>query len=98
MGQHVPRREEGLGTECVLGVPVATMEGRSFQETLVRLPIRLRGFGLRSFADTANTAFIGGVELALGREEMVMQVMALSVTGVCLYGWGGDCTMYMLLV
>ena len=56
VGQHVPRQEEGLDTECVLGVPVATMEGRSFQETLVHLPIRLRGFGLRSFADTANTA------------------------------------------
>ena len=70
VGQHVLRREEGLGTECVLGVPVATMEGRSFQETLVRLPIRLRGFSLRSFADTSNTAFIGGVELALGVEEV----------------------------
>ena len=69
-GQHVPRREEGLGTECVLGVPVDTMEGQSFQEILVRLPIRLRGFGLRSFADTALTAFIGGVELALGGEEV----------------------------
>ena len=70
MGQHVPPWEQELGTECVLGVPVATMEGRSFQQTLVRLPIRLRGFGLRSFADTANTAFIGGVELALGVEEV----------------------------
>ena len=70
VGQHVPRREEGLGTECVLGVPVATMEGRSFQQTLVHLPIRLWSFGLRSFADTANTAFIGGVELARGVEEV----------------------------
>ena len=74
VGQHVPRQEEGLGTECVLGVPVDTMEGCSFQETLVRLPIRLRGFGLRSFADTALTAFIGGVELALGEERVEGEV------------------------
>ena len=70
VGQHVPRQEEGLGLECVLDMPVDTMEGHSFQETLVRLPIRLRGFGLRSFADTTLTAFIGGVELALGGEEV----------------------------
>ena len=41
VGQHVPRQEEGLGTECILDLPVDTMEGRSFQEILVRLPIRL---------------------------------------------------------
>ena len=70
VGQHVPQQKEGLGTECVLGVPVDTMEGQSFQETLVRLPIRLRGFGLRSFADTTLTAFIGGVELALWEERV----------------------------
>ena len=69
VGQRVPRQEEGLGTECVLDVPVDTMLGNSFQETLVRLPIRLRGFGLRSLAETTHTAFIGGVELALGGEQ-----------------------------
>ena len=66
----MPRLEEGLGTECVLDVPVETMAGKSFQENLVRLPIRLRGFGLRSLADTTLTAFIGGVELALGGEQV----------------------------
>ena len=70
VGQHVLRHEEGLGTECVLDVPVDSMVGRSFQELVVRLPIRLRGFGLRSFADTSLTAFIGGVELALGEANM----------------------------
>ena len=68
MGQHVPRRQEGLGYECCLEVPVDNLNGRSFQEHLVRLPIRLRGFGLRSMADTSPVAFIGGVELALGGE------------------------------
>ena len=42
---------------------------KSFQEIAVRLPIRLRGFGLRSFAETAPQAFIGGVEMALGGGE-----------------------------
>ena len=70
VGQQVPRQEEGLGTECVLGVPVDIMKGLSFQETLIRLPIRLRGIGLRSFIDIAPTVFIGGVELALVGEEV----------------------------
>ena len=69
MGQHVPRLEEGLGLECVVDVPVDNLQGRSFQDHLVRLPIRLRGFGLRSLADTSPVAFIGGLELALGGDE-----------------------------
>ena len=62
VGQHMPRLEEGLVTECVLDVPVETMAGKSYQENLVHLPIRLRGFGLRSVANITLTAFIGGVE------------------------------------
>ena len=69
VGQHVPRREEGLGLECVLDIPVDGLRGKSFQEHFVRLPIRLRGFGLRSMVDTSQAAFIGGVEMALGGEE-----------------------------
>ena len=45
------------------------LRGKSFQEHFVRLPIRLRGFGLRSMVDTSQAAFIGGVEMALGGEE-----------------------------
>ena len=77
VGQHVPRQEEGLGTECVLEIPVDTMAGRSFQELFCLQPIRLRGFGLRSFTDTSSAAFIGGLENGDGigwrggRERMV---------------------------
>ena len=64
-GQHVPRKEEEFGFECVLDIPVDSMAGHSFQDLLVRSPIKLRGFGLRSLADTAPVAFIGAAELAL---------------------------------
>ena len=46
-----------------------TLQSKSFQEISVRLPIRLRGFGLRSFVETAPQAFIGGIEMALGGGE-----------------------------
>ena len=45
------------------------MRSKSFQELSTRLPIRLRGFGLRSFAETAPIAFIGGIEKALGGDQ-----------------------------
>ena len=53
----------------VLNLPVDTLQLKSFQEISVRLPIRLRGFGLRSFVETSPQAFIGGVEQALGGGE-----------------------------
>ena len=40
---HIPRGEEGLGVECVLGVPgIASLQGRSFQNILTRQPVKLR--------------------------------------------------------
>ena len=69
IGKHVPRRQEGLGTECMLDLPVDNLQGKSFQELFTRLPIKLRGFGLLSLVDTSPAAFIGGIEMALGGKE-----------------------------
>ena len=69
VGQHVPRREENLGFECVLDIPVEGMRHKSFQDHFVRLPIRLRGFGLRAMEDSIQAAYIGGVEMAFGGRE-----------------------------
>ena len=63
---HIPRAEEGLGVECVLGLPgVASLQGRSFQRWLVHQPVKLGGLGLRSQVETSAAAFIGGVEMSL---------------------------------
>ena len=61
-GQHrIPRREEGLGVECVVEVPeVPELQGRSFQQWLTAQPVKLGGCGLRSLAETSPGAFIGG--------------------------------------
>ena len=64
-GLHIPREEEGSGTECVLDVPVRGLQGQSFQHWLVRLPVRERGMGLRSQIETIPSAFIGSVEMSL---------------------------------
>ena len=64
-GLQIPRKDEGLGVECVPQVPVRGLQGLSYQEWLVRLPIRERGMGQRSLVDTCPAAFIGSVEMAL---------------------------------
>ena len=80
-GQHIPRKEEGLGCEGVLDIPVDSMSGHSFQELFVRNPIKLRGFGLRSLVDTIPAAFIGAAELSItafpGQEGVCRQLEGL---------------------
>ena len=59
---HIPKGEEGLGVECSLQAPgIAYLQGRSFQHSLVRQPVKQGGLGLRSMEDTSPAAFIGGI-------------------------------------
>ncbi len=46
----------------VLPAPAAATPRRTFQEMVVRAPVRLGGFGLCSHADTAGLAFLGALE------------------------------------
>ena len=72
-GFSIPRVDEGRGLECCPNPPVGRWQGRSYQELMVRTPVRLGGMGLRSSVETSVAAFIGGVEQALphfiGKEE-----------------------------
>ena len=63
---HIPKGEEGFGVECTLQVPgIAFLQGRSFQNILIRQPVKQGGLGLRSTEETSPAAFVGGVEMAL---------------------------------
>ena len=60
------RGEAEQSVECRLQVPgVDWVSGRSFQQLLVPLPIKLGGLGLRSLVETSPAAFIGGIEMSL---------------------------------
>ena len=65
VGSHIPRKSEGHSWECVLDVPVANLNGRSFQEWVIRQPVRFGGFGLRSQIETSPVAFIGALRQIL---------------------------------
>ena len=64
-GFSIPRVDEGRGLECCPNPPVARLRGRSYQELMVRTPVRLGGMGYRSLVETSLAAYIGGVEQAL---------------------------------
>ena len=65
LGMKIPLEGEGLGWECPLVLPIQGLEGRSFQQWVLRQPVKAGGFGLRSNLETSPAAFIGGLEQAL---------------------------------
>ena len=64
-GLAIPRVDQGRGIECCPQVPVNRQQGRSYQDWVVRLPVRLGGMGMRSMVDVSLAAFIGSVKQAL---------------------------------
>ena len=77
-GLQIPRVDEGLGWECCPRVPVNGLEDSSYQEWLVRQPVKLQGLGLRSSVDTSPIAFIGALEMSVpsfvGEEGLCRQL------------------------
>ena len=53
------------GTALQTKEPELTALGRSYQNWMVRMPVRLGGMGLRAVSETSLAAYIGGVEQAL---------------------------------
>ena len=64
-GLSIPRGASNTVWDCVLPIPVEGRTNHSFQQWVVRQPVRLGGFGLRSLKDTSGPAFIGAIEQAV---------------------------------
>ena len=65
VGMKIPLQGEGLGWDCPLWLPIDGLDGRSFQQWVLRQPVKMGGLGLRSYMETSLPAFIGGVEQSL---------------------------------
>ena len=65
LGIPIPMGQDELDWNMVINVPVDNISGRSFQNWVLRLPVRLGGMGLRSNVETSPAAFIGGLEQSL---------------------------------
>ena len=61
-GLSIPSGATNATWNCVLPIPVVGRSNLSFQQWVVRQPVRLGGFGFRSLVDTAGPAFIGALE------------------------------------
>ena len=51
--------------ELPLNIPVEGLNGLTFQELVIRQPIRMGGLGIRQNVETSMAAFIGAIEQAL---------------------------------
>ena len=63
VGFTIPRVGEGRDWDIVLQVP--GREGLTYQEWLVRQPIKCGGMGMRSLVETSRVAFLGALEIAI---------------------------------
>ena len=54
-----------MGKSNKINIPVDGQSGKSFQNWIMKQPIRMGGLGIRSQAEVCSFAFIGGVEQAL---------------------------------
>ena len=54
IGFTVPRGENGAAVSC----PVTQLQGQSYQEWVMRLPIRLHGWGHRSLDETCGPVYL----------------------------------------
>ena len=65
LGSEIPLRGGQEDWNTSINDPIESLKDRSFQEWVLRLPVRLGGLGIRSTLETRHAAFIGGVEQAL---------------------------------
>ena len=81
-GFSIPRGQEA---ELKVRCPVTGLANLSYQEWLVRLPVKLYGWGLRSFKDICGPAYLGAMETAIpymaARSKICPQLAQV---------WGGE--------
>ena len=58
----IPMVDQGMGVEHCPRPPVDRIAEKSYQNWMMRTPVRLGGMGLRSVAETSIAAFVGGIE------------------------------------
>ena len=65
LGSEIPLNGRQEDRNFSIDVPIESLKDRSFQDWVLRLPVRLEGLRIRSTLETRHAAFIGGVEQAL---------------------------------
>ena len=58
----IPEGGGERGRKCVLTVPVDSLNGQTFQQMVLRQPVKKGGMGIRSYLKLRLAAFVGAVE------------------------------------
>ena len=82
VGQSIPRTYRGHEGDLVVTLPMEKLSGASFQEWVIRLPVKLHGWGFRSLEETCAPAFIGTLEASIPRMYKISPILTST--------WGGE--------
>ena len=88
VGFDIPQGYRGQEGDVALDVPVAGLNGRSFQEWAVRLPVKMHGWGFRSLRATCIPAYIGTLETSIPRMKDISPIMVNTWGGT--ESWGAE--------
>ena len=64
-GLQIPQGGQGEVTEGKVNCPVVNVRSQSYAEWLIRLPIKLYGWGFRKLEETCGPAYLGTLETAI---------------------------------
>ena len=89
-GFDIPREDRGQEGDFVVRMPVTGLNGRSFQDWAIRLPVKLYGWGFRSLKETCAPAYLGTLETSIPRMGDISPIMTGTWGGVECWGEGRD--------
>ena len=82
IGVDIPTGNRGQEGDVVINLPVESLSGKSYQDWVLRLPIKLHGWGFRSLRETCIPAYLGTLETSIPRMKDISPQLANL--------WGGD--------
>ena len=90
VGFDIPRGDRGQEGDVAITVPVEGLSGKSFQSWVVRLPVKLHGWGFRSLKETCIPAYLGTLETSIPRIKEISPLMVNTWGGAECWGAGAD--------
>ena len=82
VGIEIPKGNRGQEGDLVIKLPIDSLNGMSYQEWVIRLPVKLHGWGFRSLREICAPAYLGTLETSVSR----MKEISPSLVEI----WGGE--------
>ena len=79
---NISRGNRGQEGDLVVNVPIHGLSGKSYQEWVIRLPVKLYGWGFRSLEQICGPAFLGTMVTVIPRMKDICPLLESM--------WGGE--------